>query len=226
MQWSERFLWIHAAGFAVLPLSLAVSLLGLAASSLLPIWLELLVVGAVGILPIVWMQWQRPFYIFSILAVALQPDQLTVDQQRILSLFKTGGARLVTAIGAIAAALLLWQLYKITPLAVGILPFQSPFLGLLLAAAAFLASNLFWQIPLSVLRILLIPEAKLLATEPYPANWVRENFTVLGLQVKQILPPLVEPRPKATTSSGKSDSIIPEPSSTKAQPAATDDLWE
>ncbi len=225
MQWSERFLWIHAAGFAVLPLSLAVSLLGLAASSSLPIWLELLVVGAVGILPIFWMQWQRPFYIFSILAVALQPDQLTVDQQRILSLFKTGGARLVTAIGAIAAVLLLWQLYKITPLAVGILPFQSPFLGLLLAASAFLASNLFWQIPLSVLRVLLIPQAKLLATEPYPANWVRENFTVVGLQVKQILPPLVEPGPKPT-SSEKSANVIPEPSSTKAQPAATDDLWE
>lgn len=224
MQWSERFLWIHAAGLAVLPLSLVVCLVGLAASgSLLPIWLALLVVGGVGILPILWMQWQRPFYIFSILVVALQPDQLTIDQRRILSLFKTRGARLVAVFSAIAAALLLWQLDRLTPIAVGVLPFQSPFLGLLLAATAFLASNLFWQIPLSVLHILLTPKAKLLATEPYPPKWVKQNFMVAGLQVKQILPPLPESGLIATNSSGKSGQSIVLDSSAKAKPP-TDDL--
>jgi len=189
--WSERFLWIHVAGLAVLPMTLELCLLGLAVGDpVLPVWLELLLVGSIGIAPVLWMQWQRPFYIFSTLVIALKPEQLTSDQQRLLSLFKASSARLWTAIAAVASAMALWQLYQIAPVAAGIVPLQSHLLGLLLAAVAFLVSNLFFQVPLSALRVLLTSNAKAEATEPYPVAQIRQDFSVLGLQVQQILPPL------------------------------------
>ena len=89
--WSDPYLWLHLAGLAVLPLWLEVGLLGLAVGDpVLPVWLELGLVGSVGILPILWMQLQRPFCIFSLVAVVVKPTQLTADQRKLLTLFKSG----------------------------------------------------------------------------------------------------------------------------------------
>jgi hypothetical protein len=88
--WTEPFLWIHLAGIAALPLALELVWLGLAVGDpILPVWLELLLVAAVGIVPVLWMQLTRPFDIFSILVLAMKPEQLTQEQRRLLSLFKT-----------------------------------------------------------------------------------------------------------------------------------------
>ena len=66
---SEPFLWIHLSGVAALPIFLGLCLLGLAVSSpLLPVWLEMFLVAVAGIVPVLWMQRFRPFYIFSILS--------------------------------------------------------------------------------------------------------------------------------------------------------------
>jgi len=47
---SEPILWIHVAGLAVVPIFLELCLLGLAVSDpLLPAWLELFIVAAVGV---------------------------------------------------------------------------------------------------------------------------------------------------------------------------------
>ncbi|HEY9845878.1 MAG TPA: low-complexity tail membrane protein [Candidatus Caenarcaniphilales bacterium] len=189
--WSERFLWIHVAGLAVLPITLAICLLGLAVGDpVFPTWLELLLVGGVGIAPILYMQWQRPFYIFSILVVALNPEQLTLDQQRLLSLFKAKEARLWTVLATLVSVLALGMLYQLAPIAGGNpgLPLGGRSFGLLVAAGAFLFSNLFFQVPLSALRLLLVKEDRIVATVPYPVNQIKQNFTLLGLQVKQILP--------------------------------------
>jgi hypothetical protein len=190
--WSERYLWIHVAGFAALPVALEGCLLTLGIGDpFLPSWLEWSLIATLGIGPIVWMQWQRPFYIFSLLVVALKPQQLTTDQRRILSQFKARETRLGAAAAAILAAAILWQLYKIAPIASGLLPLpQWRSVGLVLAAVTFLASNLFLQVPVSVLRILFLSDAKFLATEPYPAELVKQGLTILGWQVNQILPSL------------------------------------
>src|SRR4028118_1567963 len=88
--WTEPFLWIHLAGLAAVPLALEFVWLGLAVGDpILPVWMELLLIAVVGIAPVLWMQLIRPFDIFSILVLALKPEQLTVEQRRILSLFKT-----------------------------------------------------------------------------------------------------------------------------------------
>lgn len=127
------------------------------------------------------MQWQRPFYIFSILAIALHPEQLKPDQQRILSLFKTSGARLLTALAAVGSAIVLWQLYKVAPIAIEVVHLRSRLAGLVLAAVVFLASNLFFQAPWSALRILFVSDAKLRVTQPYPVERIKRDFTVVGL---------------------------------------------
>lgn len=197
--WSDPYLWIHLAGIAALPIFLEICLLGLAAGDpLLPAVLELGFVAAVGIAPIVWMQWQRPFYIFSLLAIALQPAQLSDEERRMLRFFKSQEVRVLTVIAPIILTIILWQLYKLAPLAAEVTPFSGRLVGLLVAAIAFLGCNLFLQVPLSVVRVLLAGEAEFAAAEPYPLERVGQDFTVLGLRVKQILPAIAPPPQPAT----------------------------
>lgn len=224
--WSERFLWIHIAGLAVLPITLGLCVLGLAVGDpVLPVWLELALVGSTGIGLVLWMQWQRPFYIFSILVIALHPEQLKPEQQRVLSLFKTSGSRLLTVLAAVGSAIGLWQLYKIAPIAAEVVPLRSRLAGLLLAAVAFLASNLFFQVPLSALRILFVPNAKLCTTEPYPVERIKQDFTVVGLQVKQILPSLESASKVLATTNSQANQPAPTQSLGDTQPAQSDDPW-
>jgi hypothetical protein len=131
------------------------------------------------------MQWHRPFDIFSILIVALQPQTMSENQRKILNLFRTPKQRWLSAIGAIIMSVILWQLYRFAPLASGIVTFipQSRFLALGIAILAFLSSNLFLQIPLSVLGILFVSEEKFTATEPLPVDEVSRYFTIPGFRV-------------------------------------------
>jgi hypothetical protein len=197
--WSDPYLWIHLAGFAAVPLWLELCFLGLAVGDpVLPPWLEVLFVGMIGIAPILWMQWQRPFYIFSLLVVALKPEQLTDDQRRLLTLFQAQRNRVAAVIVAIALFLLLQKLYALAPIAATIAPFapSSRLLGLGLAAIAFLGANLFCQVPMSVLSVMLTGEPTFAATPPEDVELIRQGFTRLGFPLNQILPTLlVEPAP-------------------------------
>lgn len=188
---SEPILWIHLAGLAVVPIFLELCLLGLAVNDpLLPAWLELFIVAAVGVVPVLWMQLSRPFYIFAILAIALKQEQLSSEQRKILSLINTRLNRVLAVVAAVFLVGVLWQLYRVAPLAAGRAPFLPEWrgLGLLSASMAFLASNLFFQIPVSVARMFVTSDAEFAATEPYPLEKISPDFTILGLPVNQILP--------------------------------------
>ena len=190
--WSDPYLWIHAAGVAAVPLGLLVCLLGLAVGEpLLPVWLELGLIAIVGIAPIVWMQWQKPFYIFSLIAVAVKLERLTDDQRRILTLFKTRRSPVWIGLGALVMLVLLWQIYWIAPIAADVTPFAVRSLGLVVAAIAFLASNLFLQVPLSVGRVLLASDQEFGAAQPFAIEQIQQAFSVLGLKVNQIVPPML-----------------------------------
>ena len=193
--WSDPFLWIHLAGLAVVPLWLEVCLLGLAVGDpILPVWLELLFVALIGIAPILWMQWQRPFYIFSLLVLALKPEQLTEDQRRLLTLFQSARNRFLAIAVAVFWVFLLRPIYDTAPIAAAIakMAIDSHWLGLLLAAIAFLASNLFFQVPVAVLGVMLHSQETFAATVPYAPAHIRQNFTLLGIPVNKILGPLVK----------------------------------
>ncbi|MGQ9870047.1 low-complexity tail membrane protein [Leptodesmis sp.] len=205
--WSDPYLWIHLAGLASLPLWLELCWLGLAAGDpVLPFWLELSLVAAIGIVPIFWMQWQRPFYIFSLIGVALKPAQLTEDQRRLLTLFKSQRNRWLAIAPAIITFFALRQLYYLAPIATPVTPFaaEARWLGLLVAAIAFLGVNLFLQVPVSVFSVMLTGESTFAATAPYPLEPIRSDFTVLGIPVNQILPPVIAaptPEPVAAEAS-------------------------
>ncbi|HBB34102.1 MAG TPA: low-complexity tail membrane protein [Cyanobacteria bacterium UBA8803] len=189
--WTEPFLWLHLAGLAALPLTLELVWLGLAVSDpLLPVWLELLLVAAIGLVPVLWMQLTRPFDIFSLLVVAIKPEQLTEQQRRLLSLFKMKTNKFLTIAAAVLMLWLLWQINRVAPMAVGVVPLTSQWriVGLIEAGLAFAASNLFLQVPLSVVQVLLTSETEWASTVPYPLEQTARNFTIPGIRVKQILP--------------------------------------
>jgi fucose 4-O-acetylase-like acetyltransferase len=204
--WTEPFLWIHLAGLAALPLTLELAWLGLAVGDpILPIWLELLLVAAIGIGPVLWMQLTRPFDIFSILVLAMKPEQLTTQQQRLLSLFKTKTSKVLTIAAAVFMLWVLWQIYRVAPVAAAVAPFSPGWriAGLLWASVAFLASNLFLQVPLSVAQVLLTSDPEFSATEPYSVEKISQDFTIPGMQVNQILPLAATDATAATPSSSQ-----------------------
>jgi hypothetical protein len=152
----------------------------------------MLLVAVAGIVPVLWMQWFRPFYIFSILLVAVKPQNLTSLQQRILTRFKTNLNQGIALFVAILLAVILWQLYRLAPLAASVAPFPPSWrwAGLLLAASAFLASNLFLQVSASVMAVLLTPESEFAATKPHVLEKIRQDFTIAPWQVDRLLPAL------------------------------------
>ena len=202
----DPYLWVHLAGLAALPLLLNICLLGLAVGSpLLPVWLEIGLLVGVGVVPVVWMQWQRPFYIFSLLLVTIRPAELSEERRRILPYFRSFPVKVITAIAPIFLVWVLWQIYSWAPMAANITPL-APYgrgVGLLVAAIAFLASNLFLQVPLSVLRVLLVGEHQLAQTEPVALEAIAKQFTAVGLPVSRILPDIVASPDEGDTTSGE-----------------------
>lgn len=154
----DPYLWIHLSGLAVLPLWLALCLFGLAIGyPIWPIGVEIAIIAMIGILPILGMQWFQPFYIFSILIVTIKPEQLTPIQRRILTRFKTSLNQKLALIAPLLLIPILWQLYRLAPLAADVvsLPGLGRLIGLLIASIAFLGCNLFLQVPISVIGVLL-----------------------------------------------------------------------
>ena len=186
---SEPFLWIHLSGIILFPVLLEIVLIGLAIGDSFSYIVELLLIGTIGIIPVLLMQLTCPFDIFSILLFSLKPECLTTEQRKILSLFTTVRQKLVSAIAAGFMILVLWLLYPLPPLAIdlaGFLP-QWRILGLAIAVVAFLGGNLFLQVPLSALSVLLTKESKFAQIEPYPQDQIKQNFTILGIEVSKIL---------------------------------------
>lgn len=189
---SEPYLWIHLAGIVTLPLCLEGMWIGLAAGSpFMPLSLEVILLILVGVLPWLWMQWTRPFNVFSLLFLAIRPDQLTEQQRRILTAFQSPKTRILAIASAGIMMALLWQVYRFTPLAVpAAMVIQQRWLGLLVAAIAFLLGNLFLQVPMSVLGVLLTSPQQLEQLEPIEPAQIPQKTTLPGLKVRQILPPM------------------------------------
>jgi hypothetical protein len=234
--WTDPYLWIHLAGLAALPIFLELCFIGLAVGDpVLPVSLEVGLVAIAGIAPIIWMQWQKPFCIFSLLALAIKPDQMTVEQRKLLRWFKTPEVRILSTIASVLLVVVLWKLYRAAPIAADVVPFSSNWriIGLLIAAIAFLASNLFLQVPVSVLRVLFISDAQFATTEPYPVEKIPKDFTLLGLRVRRILPPLqaetstlaiTRPSDTASTPSLSSPDSLSTDATAVSDPVSTDSL--
>ncbi|MCY7278018.1 MAG: low-complexity tail membrane protein, partial [Phormidesmis sp. CAN_BIN44] len=115
------------------------------------------------------------------------------DQRRILTLFKARRSAIWIGLGTLLMLVMLRQIYYVAPIAAEVTPFAPGLrgLGLVIAAIAFLASNLFLQVPLSVIRVLLTSDQTFAVTEPFAVENIPQAFSVLGLRVNQILPSLL-----------------------------------
>ncbi|MEB3312012.1 MAG: low-complexity tail membrane protein [Snowella sp.] len=186
---SEPFLWIHLAGIAVAPLALLVTWLALAIGDpITPYGLELAILAIAAIIPILIMQWSRPFEIFSLLIISLRPEVLTTEQRKILRLFKTPKQRIFALLTALLMFAVLWGIYLFAPVAaLSVTPFpQIRVLGLIIAAIAFLVANLFTQVPISVVGVLLTKQEVFNTVEPLTVEQIPPSFTVPGFRVRKI----------------------------------------
>lgn len=219
--WFDPYLWVHLAGIAVVPILLELCLVALAMDTpFLPEGLEYVLVAIASIGPILWMQWQRPFCIYSLLPLTLKPEELTVEQRRLLTLFKRNQQRIVAGLVAVFMAWVLWQLYRFAPLALNVAPSLpgGRITGMLGAIATFLLANLFVQVPISVLLVLLSRESQVDQAEPYPVAVVASDFSLIGFPVRRILPEL-SPSARATA-------ISPAAAAAVTPPAMTDTVAE
>ena len=186
---SEPFLWIHLLGIAVFPIFVGVTLVGLSIGDSYSFVLELPLLISISVLPIFLMQLKRPFDIFSVLFLALKPECLSDRQKAVLSLFKTFKHKLFSAIAVVVMIMLLWLLYRLSPLAIGLVDFlpQQRILGLGIAGVGFCFCNLFFQIPLGALLVLLTKQTKLTQIKPYSLDKIQQDFTIVGLKIANIL---------------------------------------
>jgi hypothetical protein len=186
---AEPFLWLHLAGIAGVPLALLMTACGLAISTpFTPYSLEIGCLVAIAWLPIMAMQWFRPFEIFSLLIVSIRPSSLTTSQRQILTLFKQPRQRWVALLGGILSLGLFWIIYIYSPVAYSLvvnLP-QIRVLGLVIAAIAYLIANLFLQVSLSVLGVLLTSQANYELQSPIDPESISQSFTVPGVKLRQI----------------------------------------
>ena len=185
---SEPFLWIHLSGIVLFPVCLGLSAIGLGIGDGYPL-LELTLLMLTCVIPVLLMQLIKPFDIFSVLFLSLKPESLSEEQRAILSLFKTFPQQLLSAIAAAIMVIVLWLIYRLSPLTVGLIGFlpQTRIIGLAIAGIAFFASNLFLQIPLSVLLVLNTKQTKLNQLESYSVDKIKPDFTVPGIKVSKIL---------------------------------------
>ncbi|HSM83624.1 MAG TPA: low-complexity tail membrane protein [Nodosilinea sp.] len=186
----DPYLWVHLAGLATVPLWLDLGLLGLAVGNPTFPALELAVIIAIGVLPVLAMQLVRPFCIYSVPGLALRPTAMGDERRRLLTQFRGWRVRL----GALLVPLpLVWVLLKLYPLAFlarDLTPFDGGgrWGGVAIAAFAFLMANLFLQVPVAVLQVLATSTRRLSALPPYPVAAVATDFTLVGWPVGHILP--------------------------------------
>lgn len=179
---AEPFLWIHVAGIIFFPLWMGLVLMGLSTGDpILPVWLEQLIVLSIGTALVARMQLKRPFYLFSILVVALPPDQLSPERRRILSSFQSFSYRLVPLLVVLVMVFLGRWVYEIAPLfhRLSVLP-DVRLLGLGVAVVGFWIANLFIQIPAAAAWVLSSDEYQLQRFSPVEPETLEQEFTLVG----------------------------------------------
>ncbi|MEL6468703.1 MAG: low-complexity tail membrane protein [Cyanobacteria bacterium J06623_4] len=186
----DRYLWVHLLGLAAVPLLLAICLAGLASVSPTAGYPaayggQFWAIALIGITPPLLMQWLRPFYLFSLPPLALQPSRLSEDQRRYLQLLTSWQIKALSLLSALFSFWVLGRLYERLPHTA---PLFEPLPGTVVAAITFLVAGSFLQISISAGRIILVGPAALKRVSAYDENQISQNFLILGLPVKQILP--------------------------------------
>ena len=201
----NRYLWVHLVGLAAVPLLLDICLAGLASAR--PAFnyakvfgLQFWTVALVGVVPSLWMQIQKPFYIYSLPPLAVNPSALSEGDRRSLTVLKSWQMK---ALAGLTAGFLIWLLAQLYAKLPQISPVMQPEVGLVSAITAFFFVCLFLQISVSVGRSLLIGQDTLQRVKPFEVSEISSSFLIPGLWVSKILPtqPIEAPPSVETTES-------------------------
>ena len=180
----NRYLWVHFAGLAFVPLLLDICLAGLAsAGPALPFQGQFWAIALLTIPPALTMQWRKPFYVFSLPPVALKPAVLSNDQRRCLQIFKSWQIKALAIAVALFSLWVLAQLYAMTPL---ISPLLQAKAGLACAAITFFLATTFMQIAVSAARALLISPEALQRVTAVDEGAIASDFLILGIRVNKL----------------------------------------
>ncbi|MEO1620068.1 MAG: low-complexity tail membrane protein [Cyanobacteria bacterium J06632_3] len=194
----NRYLWVHIAGLAVVPLLLDGCLAGLAsAGPALPYGGQFWAIALISIAPSLAMQWLKPFYIFSLPPLALKPDALSDNQRRCLQLFQSWQVKAIAGLTAGLSYWLLAQLYIMSP---RMTPVFTPVGGLAIATLTFFIVCAILQISISSARVLLVSQRALQRVPAMETEKIRERFLILGFGLKQLLPSPAEVSSSAESS--------------------------
>jgi hypothetical protein len=195
----NRYLWVHFAALAAVPLLLDICWAGLASAGSTFNYpsagsLQFWAIALLGIAPTLWMQLSKPFYLFSLPPVALRPTELTEEQRRCLQLLKSLQVKIIAGITAGFSVWLLWQVYARSPQAA---PLMSPTAGLVSAAVAFFFACAILQISVSAGRSLFVGPDTLKRVVPVEVSAIATEFLILGIRVNKLLPSAVYAEPSA-----------------------------
>jgi len=185
------YLWLHLSGLATVPLWLVVLRVALSLGNpgVSP-ELEVGLVAAIGGAPVFWMQVARPFYIYSVVLLALKPANLTVEQRQHLHLMLQQPRLPLASLTFSVLIGLLWWEAQAAPVEIGLPLPDRRWLGLGIACIAFLGLNLFSQIPIWVAAVLL-SEPPSGNPPPLSVAQVNRAFFRLGIPVQRLLPVLL-----------------------------------
>jgi hypothetical protein len=185
----DPFLWFHVATIAAVPLTLVLSMLGLAVGDpVFPGWLEILLLGLPPIALSVWLQYSQPIFPYSLWLKHRPADKLEDMQLRVLSLSKSYASGWVAIVVGVFLYVVFRQLYITAPLASAMtfLPAALRLVGVLWALVFFTVSAFLLQVGIAAARILVMPATEFMAAPPFDPADVAKGFLVLGQRSPQL----------------------------------------
>lgn len=186
----NRYLWVHFASLAMVPLLLDVCLAGLASAGSAfqypeAYGFQFWIIVLLGIVPPLAMQLLKPFYVFSLPPLALNPAALTLEQRRCLRLLTSWQVKALSVVSAGLSFWLLLQVYRRLP---QITPVMTPMAGVVCSAIAFFFISVFLQLSISSARALLVGPSTLKRVSPYESDAIAQDFLILGFPLNKLLP--------------------------------------
>mgnify|MGYP001793925801 CR=1 FL=1 len=205
----NRYLWIHFASLAMVPLLFDACLAGLASAGSAfqypeAYGFQFWVIALLGVVPPLVMQLLKPFYVFSLPPLALRPAALTLEQRRCLRLLTSWQVKALSVVSAGVSFELLLQVYERLP---QITPVMTPMAGMVCSAISFFFMSLFLQLSISSARALLVGPSTLKRVPPYESDAIAQDFLILGFPLNNLLP--ANPAPSAEPSNIASEKSSP-----------------